>query len=90
MMDADEAFFKEKGEPLFSSHMVDLSEESVDYNISTTKAYLERASKERNFHVQLHVEYLLTPTQMKQLIEMEIVRNFYVHTACETHTNFVH
>jgi fructose-bisphosphate aldolase class II len=36
-MDADEAYFKEKGEPLFSSHMVDLSEESVEYNIQTTK-----------------------------------------------------
>jgi fructose-bisphosphate aldolase class II len=45
MMDADEAFFKEKGEPLFSSHMLDLSEESVEYNIQTTKKYLERSSK---------------------------------------------
>ncbi|EGU74338.1 hypothetical protein FOXB_15150 [Fusarium oxysporum f. sp. conglutinans Fo5176] len=27
MLDADEAYFKEKGEPLFSSHMIDLSEE---------------------------------------------------------------
>jgi hypothetical protein len=87
---SSEAFFKEKGEPLFSSHMVDLSEESVDYNISTTKAYLQRAAKESDFQVQFYVEYLLTPMQMKQLIEMEIVRNFYVRTACETHTNFVH
>ncbi|KAM7182746.1 fructose bisphosphate aldolase [Rhypophila sp. PSN 637] len=44
MMDADEAFFKEHGIPLFSSHMIDLSEESVEYNIETTAKYLARAS----------------------------------------------
>lgn len=44
MMAADEAYFKEHGEPLFSSHMIDLSEESVDFNIETTAAYLKRAA----------------------------------------------
>lgn len=44
MMDADEAFFKEHGTPLFSSHMIDLSEEDVDYNIKTTAKYLERCA----------------------------------------------
>lgn len=44
MMDADEAHFKEHGIPLFSSHMIDLSEESVDYNISTTAKYQARAA----------------------------------------------
>jgi fructose-bisphosphate aldolase class II len=44
MMDADEAYYKEHGEPLFSSHMIDLSEEAVDYNIETTKKYLQRAA----------------------------------------------
>ena len=44
MMDADEAYFKEHGEPLFSSHMIDLSEEEVDYNIETTAKYLKRAA----------------------------------------------
>jgi len=43
-MDADEAFFKETGVPLFSSHMIDLSEEDVEYNIKTTAKYLERAA----------------------------------------------
>ena len=43
MMDADEAYFKEHKEPLFSSHMIDLSEESVDFNIQTTAKYLKRA-----------------------------------------------
>ncbi|KAF2103865.1 putative fructose-bisphosphate aldolase 1 [Rhizodiscina lignyota] len=44
MLDADEAYFKLHGEPLFSSHMIDLSEEDVEYNISTTAKYLERAA----------------------------------------------
>ncbi|KAI4219271.1 MAG: hypothetical protein L6R36_008439 [Xanthoria steineri] len=43
MMDADEAYYKEHGEPLFSSHMIDLSEEEVDFNIQTTAKYLKRA-----------------------------------------------
>jgi fructose-bisphosphate aldolase class II len=44
LLDADEAYYKEHGEPLFSSHMIDLSEETVEYNISTTAAYLKRAA----------------------------------------------
>ncbi|KAJ5094101.1 Ketose-bisphosphate aldolase class-II [Penicillium angulare] len=44
MLDADEAYFKLHKEPLFSSHMIDLSEEPVDYNINTTAAYLKRAA----------------------------------------------
>jgi len=44
MLDADEKYFKEHGHPLFSSHMIDLSEESIDYNIQTTKKYFERAA----------------------------------------------
>jgi fructose-bisphosphate aldolase class II len=44
MLDADEAYFKEKGEPLFSSHMIDLSEEPVEWNIETTAKYLKRAA----------------------------------------------
>ncbi|KAF2872091.1 hypothetical protein BDV95DRAFT_635807 [Massariosphaeria phaeospora] len=44
MLDADEAYFKQHGEPLFSSHMIDLSEDPVDYNIQTTAAYLKRAA----------------------------------------------
>lgn len=49
MLDADEAYFKLHGEPLFSSHMIDLSEEPVDWNIETTKKYLERFAKVNGF-----------------------------------------
>ncbi|KAM3460292.1 hypothetical protein MY5147_003143 [Beauveria neobassiana] len=44
MLDADEAHFKATGEPLFSSHMIDLSEEPVDWNVETTARYLKRAA----------------------------------------------
>ncbi|KAI8807539.1 fructose-bisphosphate aldolase, class II [Cladochytrium replicatum] len=42
MLEADEAYFKQHGEPLFSSHMLDLSEEPKDHNIQTCLKYLER------------------------------------------------
>ena len=44
LLDEDERYFKLHGEPLYSSHMIDLSEEPVDYNINTTAAYLKRAA----------------------------------------------
>jgi len=44
MLDADEAYFKQHGEPLFSSHMIDLSEETVEFNLATTAKYLKRAA----------------------------------------------
>jgi fructose-bisphosphate aldolase class II len=44
MLDEDEKFFKANGTPLFSSHMIDLSEESKEENIQTSKAYLKRAA----------------------------------------------
>lgn len=45
LLDASEAHFKSVGKPLFSSHMLDLSEEPIQENISTCKAYLQRMSK---------------------------------------------
>jgi len=42
MLDADEAYFKEHGEPLFSSHMLDLSEEFDEENIATCVKYFKR------------------------------------------------
>ncbi|CUS08638.1 unnamed protein product [Tuber aestivum] len=44
MLSPDEAHFAEHGEPLFSSHMIGLSEEDKDFNIATTKKYLSRAA----------------------------------------------
>lgn len=45
LLDASEAHFKAHGYPLFSSHMIDLSEEPIEENIATCKSYLERMSK---------------------------------------------
>jgi fructose-bisphosphate aldolase class II len=45
MLEAGEAFYKANGVPLFSSHMLDLSEEPIQENIETCKRYLERMSK---------------------------------------------
>lgn len=42
MLDADEAYYKAHQEPLFSSHMLDLSEESKDHNIATCVKYFKR------------------------------------------------
>jgi fructose-bisphosphate aldolase class II len=45
LLDASEAHFKDTGKPLYSSHMIDLSEESLEENMEICKAYLERMSK---------------------------------------------
>ncbi len=45
LLDASEAHFKVHGIPLYSSHMIDLSEEPIEENIATCKKYLERMSK---------------------------------------------
>ncbi len=45
MLDAGEAFYKVHGKPLFSSHMIDLSEEPLEENVEICKRYLERMSK---------------------------------------------
>lgn len=45
LLDAGEVFFKETGKPLFSSHMIDLSEESLEENIEISAKYLARMAK---------------------------------------------
>ncbi len=45
LLDAGEAYYKENGVPLFSSHMIDLSEEPIEENIEICKGYLERMDK---------------------------------------------
>ncbi|BDW91640.1 class II fructose-bisphosphate aldolase [Allomuricauda sp. XS_ASV26] len=45
LLDASEAHYKETGKSLFSSHMIDLSEEPIEENIEICKGYLERMSK---------------------------------------------
>ena len=45
LLDAGEKHFAETGKPLFSSHMLDLSEEPLEENIEISCKYLERMSK---------------------------------------------
>ncbi|MEJ2162878.1 MAG: class II fructose-bisphosphate aldolase [Robiginitalea sp.] len=45
LLDASEAHYKTHGKSLFSSHMIDLSEEPIEENIEICKGYLERMSK---------------------------------------------
>jgi fructose-bisphosphate aldolase class II len=42
LIDAGEQFYKEKGQPLFSSHMLDLSEEPIEENIATSVEFFKR------------------------------------------------
>jgi fructose-bisphosphate aldolase class II len=45
LISESEKHYEKSGKPLFSSHMIDLSEEDIKENISTCKKYLERMSK---------------------------------------------
>ena len=45
LLDYGEKFFAETGKPLFSSHMLDLSEEPLEENIEISAKYLERMAK---------------------------------------------
>lgn len=45
LLDANEEYFKQTGKSLYSSHMIDLSEEPIEENIEICKQYLGRMSK---------------------------------------------
>ncbi|EHO14305.1 class II fructose-bisphosphate aldolase [Myroides odoratimimus] len=45
LLEAGEEHMKQYGKPLFSSHMIDLSEEPIKENIEISKQYLERMDK---------------------------------------------
>ena len=45
LISESEKHYEKSGKPLFSSHMIDLSEEDIKENISICKKYLERMSK---------------------------------------------
>ncbi len=45
LLDANEAHFKATGKPLYSSHMLDLSEQSLEENLDVSSKYFERMAK---------------------------------------------
>lgn len=51
LLDAGERHYKHTGKPLYSSHMLDLSEETLIENVLTCKAYLKRMDK-----IQMSIE----------------------------------
>lgn len=57
LLKAGEEYFEKFGKPLFSSHMLDLSEEPIEENIETSKKYLTRFAK-----IGTHIEIELGVT----------------------------
>mmetsp|Transcript_20074 Transcript_20074/g.35674 ORF Transcript_20074/g.35674 Transcript_20074/m.35674 type:complete len:366 (-) Transcript_20074:25-1122(-) len=57
MLDANEEYFKAHGEPLFSSHMIDLSEDPLEENIATSVHYMKRC---KALNILLEVELGIT------------------------------
>lgn len=57
LLDASEAHFNATGKSLFSSHMIDLSEEPLEENIEICKEYLARMSK---MNMTLEIELGIT------------------------------
>ena len=56
LLDAGEGFFKATGKPLYSSHMIDLSEEPIEENIALCKEYLTRMAKmEMTLEIELGI-----------------------------------
>lgn len=56
LLDEGEKFYKQHGKPLFSSHMLDLSEEPLEENIAISKKYLERMKKmEMTLEIELGI-----------------------------------
>ena len=45
LLDEGDRYFKQTGKPLFSSHMIDLSEEPLEENIAICERYLARMAK---------------------------------------------
>jgi fructose-bisphosphate aldolase class II len=56
LLDAGEKFFAQTGKPLYSSHMIDLSEEPLEENIALCKTYLARMAKmEMTLEIELGI-----------------------------------
>ena len=56
LLDASEDFYAQHGKSLFSSHMIDLSEEPIEENIAICKEYLARMSKmEMTLEIELGI-----------------------------------
>lgn len=57
LLDAGEKYHKQHGKPLFSSHMLDLSEEELEENVATCSSYLQRMN---NLGMTIEIELGVT------------------------------
>ncbi len=57
LLDYQEVYFAEHGRPLYSSHMLDLSEEPIEENIEICERYLQRMSR---INIGLEIELGIT------------------------------
>jgi len=56
LLEAGEKYYTQNGQPLYSSHMLDLSEEPIEENIRISKKYFERISRlEMSLEIELGV-----------------------------------
>lgn len=69
MLDFGEKYFREHGQPLYSSHMLDLSVEPLEENIEISKKYLERMS---NIGMTLEIELGVTGGEEDGVVHSDI------------------
>ena len=76
LLDAGETHFKAHGKPLFSSHMLDLSEETLEENIEISAQYLKRMSK-----IGMSLEIELGVVALAVMRVMQIFQSKEIKTA---------
>ncbi len=72
-----ESYYKENGVPLFSSHMIDLSEEPIEENIEICKGYLERMDK---MGMTLEIELGITGGEEDGVDNTDVDAQNYIHS----------
>ena len=72
LLEEGEKFYKINKHSLYSSHMIDLSDEPIEKNIQTCKDYLQRMSK---IEMTLEIE-LVTWTKKMEIIQTLIVVSY--------------
>lgn len=77
LLDYQESYYERYGKPLFSSHMLDLSEESIEENIDICAKYLERMSK---LEIGLEIELGITGGEEDGVDNSDVdVSKLYTH-----------
>ncbi len=77
LMEANREHFNNYGVPLFSSHMIDLSEEPLEENIKTCKEYLKEM---REIGVTLEIELGVTGGEEDGVDIQILIIIFYIHS----------